>query len=410
MAEFRFIHCADLHLGSRFAGFASRDAMLAEKLAQSPWEALERLVDRAVAGKVDFVTIAGDVFEELSPPLPVWQKFLSFMEKLSGAGIEVFICAGNHDPLESAWKYASSLPDKVKLFPAEALFFPVEKANSVIAYVGGISYQGVSAPADYAKRIIDAVPAGNVPKFALLHTEVDGSAGSPYAPVPLAELCGADLSGWLLGHVHSGAILSESPLIIYPGVLQGRAVDEPGLHYAAEITFDRSGRCRCEFISLSPYRFESITVDVSGAENISEIIAALKEESRKYINSSDTVNVFRLKLCGTTELDKVLRMENSEELHDMLLPALEGRAFLEKIIIATGAGRKGELPAEAVEEIDKALEQLEKAGYCSEVIAQLKKSCRGIPEFSAEEIAEFYREARERLLDKLSPENSDDIQ
>ena len=148
MAEFRFIHCADLHLGSRFAGFASRDAMLAEKLAQSPWEALERLVERAVAGKVDFVTIAGDVFEELSPPLPVWQKFLSFMEKLSGAGIEVFICAGNHDPLESAWKYASSLPDKVKLFPAEALFFPVEKAPDPLP-----SDSGTTAPAGYRRSI-----------------------------------------------------------------------------------------------------------------------------------------------------------------------------------------------------------------------------------------------------------------
>ena len=188
MAEFRFIHCADLHLGSRFAGFASRDSVLAEKLAQSPWEALKRLVNRAVADKVDFVTIGGDVFEEFSPPLPVWQKFLSFMEKLSDAGIEVFICTGNHDPLDSAWKYASSLPEKVKLFPAGAVFHPVEKADSTIAYVGGISYQSASAPADYASRIIEAVPDDDIPKFALLHTEVDGSAVSPYAPVPLAAI------------------------------------------------------------------------------------------------------------------------------------------------------------------------------------------------------------------------------
>ena len=406
MAEFRFIHCADLHLGSRFAGFASRDSVLAEKLAQSPWEALKRLVNRAVADKVDFVTIGGDVFEEFSPPLPVWQKFLSFMEKLSDAGIEVFICTGNHDPLDSAWKYASSLPEKVKLFPAGAVFHPVEKADSTIAYVGGISYQSASAPADYASRIIKVVPDDDIPKFALLHTEVDGSVVSPYAPVPLAELCGAKVSGWLLGHVHSKAVLSEQPLVIYPGVLQGRAVDEPGLHYAAEITFDRSGRCRSEFICLSPYRFESICVDISGAESISETVAALRKATSEYLKSSEAVTVFRLKLCGTTELDKVLRMENSEDLRDMLLPALNGKAFLEKIIIATRAGRKGELPAEAAEEIDRALEQLIKSDYCSEVIAQLKKSCRGIPDFSAEEIAGFYREAQERLLDKLSPENS----
>jgi len=55
----RFIHIADVHLDTAFAG---RSEDMRNRLRQASRDALARCVDLAVAAKVDAVLIAGDLF------------------------------------------------------------------------------------------------------------------------------------------------------------------------------------------------------------------------------------------------------------------------------------------------------------------------------------------------------------
>ena len=61
--NFRFLHAADLHLGSPLLGLAQKDDDVAARFAGASRTAFEDLVTRALEEGVAFVVIAGDVFD-----------------------------------------------------------------------------------------------------------------------------------------------------------------------------------------------------------------------------------------------------------------------------------------------------------------------------------------------------------
>ena len=87
----KFIHLADLHLGRRVCGFS---------LIDDQKDILEKITGMIKAEKPDFVIIAGDVYDKLSPPVEAVTLLDEFLTDLSDSGIETFIIAGNHDSPE----------------------------------------------------------------------------------------------------------------------------------------------------------------------------------------------------------------------------------------------------------------------------------------------------------------------
>jgi DNA repair exonuclease SbcCD nuclease subunit len=80
--KFRFLHCADLHIGSAFTGLSRRIPQLDAFLPQTPFLAWHNTVDTAIAEKVDFVLIAGDCFDRSAPSLQGRLEFRKGLEKL----------------------------------------------------------------------------------------------------------------------------------------------------------------------------------------------------------------------------------------------------------------------------------------------------------------------------------------
>lgn len=85
------IHLADLHLGKRLKEFP----LLEEQQA-----ALDQVVDFCEAKKVDFVIIAGDIFDKGVPVIEALDMFDDFLHRLSQLKVEVFALGGNHDSAE----------------------------------------------------------------------------------------------------------------------------------------------------------------------------------------------------------------------------------------------------------------------------------------------------------------------
>lgn len=84
----RLLHTSDWHLGRSFHG-----ASLLDEQA----EALDRIVDLAVANAVDLVVIAGDLYDRAIPPAEAVQLFTATLARLRRADIAVVAIAGNHD-------------------------------------------------------------------------------------------------------------------------------------------------------------------------------------------------------------------------------------------------------------------------------------------------------------------------
>ncbi len=87
--RFRFLHCADVHLGRHRHGNVERYG--------DYFTALGAVVEHALRERVNAVLIAGDLFDEQRPSAETLLRAMSTLRPLREAGIPAFAIEGNHD-------------------------------------------------------------------------------------------------------------------------------------------------------------------------------------------------------------------------------------------------------------------------------------------------------------------------
>ena len=132
-----------------------------------------------------------------------------------------------------------------------------------------------------------------------MHGEV-GAPNSPYNPITEEELerCGMDYAA--LGHIHkaSGLKKAGSTWYSWPGCPEGRGFDETGEKYVNLVELEK-GECRMKQVSIAGRRYETLQVDVTGADPLLAVHGSLPD---------DTVcDVYRITLTGETETAPDLR-------------------------------------------------------------------------------------------------------
>ena len=87
----KLIHISDLHIGKRVHEFS---------MIEDQRYILNQIGDIIENVKADGVLIAGDVYDKSVPSAEAVQVFDSFLTRLSGEGIPVYVISGNHDSAE----------------------------------------------------------------------------------------------------------------------------------------------------------------------------------------------------------------------------------------------------------------------------------------------------------------------
>lgn len=196
--NFSFIHTADLHLGSPFVGLSSSDLELARRVAAASREALEDLFTRAIELAVDFVVIAGDVYDGDWKDTTIGHFFNRETARLDRAGIPVYLIRGNHDA-ESVITSAVTLPESVHVFSArtaETMRIPELKVA-----LHGRSFANRAVPENLASSY--PLPETGWFNIGVLHTSCDGRPPhANYAPCRVQDLIQGGYQYWALGHVH----------------------------------------------------------------------------------------------------------------------------------------------------------------------------------------------------------------
>jgi exonuclease SbcD len=113
----RFIHAADIHLDSPLRGLSAYQDAPADLLRGATREAFSQLVSTAIDEQIDFMVIAGDLYDGDWPDFNTGLFFCSEMGRLHRAGIPVFVLFGNHDA-ESHMTKALRMPSNVQCFSA----------------------------------------------------------------------------------------------------------------------------------------------------------------------------------------------------------------------------------------------------------------------------------------------------
>ena len=111
----KFIHAADIHLDSPLIGLASYQNAPVQALRTASRDAFTRLIDVAIDEAVDFMVIAGDLYDGNWRDFNTGHFFVREMGRLHKAGIPVFLLYGNHDA-ESEMTRRLTLPANVHVF------------------------------------------------------------------------------------------------------------------------------------------------------------------------------------------------------------------------------------------------------------------------------------------------------
>ena len=100
ITPFSFIHCADVHLDSPFECIQSVDPNTASALRDATFRSFENIVDLAIREHVDFLIVAGDVYDGADRSLRAQWRFYQALRRATERGIQCFVAHGNHDPMD----------------------------------------------------------------------------------------------------------------------------------------------------------------------------------------------------------------------------------------------------------------------------------------------------------------------
>ena len=259
--NFSFLHAADLHLDSPLRGLES--GAVADRIRGATRQALVNLMDLALAERVHFVLLAGDLFDGDWPDYPTGHFLVEQIARLTQAGIPVYAISGNHD--------AQSVLTRRLPWPPHATLFSTEEAHW--AEVPGLDVvihgQGFDKPA-VTKNLAQHYPRPVPGKLniGLLHTACEDTAHGRYAPCTVEQLAGHGYDYWALGHVHARRWLSQHPnWVVFPGNLQGRHINEEG-DKGATLVRVQGGRFHPEHKVLDVVRWARVAVDLAGVDGM----------------------------------------------------------------------------------------------------------------------------------------------
>lgn len=312
MRPIRFIHCADLHLGTPFKGISELNPDLGDLLYQSTYVSFDNIVALAIKENVDCVLIAGDVYDSEDKSLQAQLRFRNSLSRLSEAGIRTLVAYGNHDPL-NGWSATLKWPEGVFAFPGDRVErVPLQKDDETIAVVYGISFAKRDIKENLSLRFTPSEE--HIPRIGLLHANVGTNTGhEPYAPCKIEDLVNASIDYWALGHIHQGGILRPvSPAIAYPGCSQSRSPRETGSKGCYLVTLEFGSDPVIEFVPTDVVRYISDSVDISTCLSLDEVIESITKKCMETSDKSDGRSlIMRLSLKGRTALQSQLHRANS---------------------------------------------------------------------------------------------------
>jgi DNA repair protein SbcD/Mre11 len=272
LGTFRFLHAADIHLDSPLRGLTGQEGSAAERIRSATREAFELLVGRAIAERVAFVVIAGDLYDGDWRDYRTGLFFAAQMGRLNASGIPVFLLHGNHDA-QSQITRKLELPDNVRVFSARAP--ETFRLEDIDVALHGQSF----SQREIRDNLVPGYPGpvAGVFNIGVLHTGLGGMGGHEnYAPCALAELVAKGYAYWALGHVHQFQILHRQPHVVFPGNLQGRHIRETGAKGAALVSVENGEVSEVAMIPSDVVRWSLVPVALDAAASLPEVLERIR--------------------------------------------------------------------------------------------------------------------------------------
>lgn len=350
----KILHAADLHLGAPFRGLGQVSKTWAARLSRAIVESFDRVIDTAIERRVDFMVVAGDIFDATRSSYGDYLHFFDGMRRLAKAEISVYMITGNHDPYTS-WKQGLLLlPENVRVLPADRPGFELfSRDGEPLCIVGGRGYYNQTWPADECiaegvtreagqLALSEAFPNVASAPFAvgILHTGLN--LDPVKAPVKPSILMKSGMDYWACGHIHQHYVYpsEENPRIAFSGCIQGRDIKETGPRGVYEVELSQGKPPRIEFIPTASVVWQKMKVDISDCATLPAVSDLIMRELFRVNGKAHCEEmVSRITLKGETALHSLLaRPEVCEDLRKHINDSYSA-FFCDTIIDGTRAPR-----------------------------------------------------------------------
>jgi hypothetical protein len=265
----RFAHIADVHLG----GWKQKP------LQDLNFQSFQKAVNICIEQKLDFVLIAGDLFDSAFPPIEILKDTFGEFRKLKEAKIPCFIIAGSHDYSVSGKTFLDVLE---KAGFCKNVTDIEENGDSII--LNPTIYQNVAIYGYPGKKSGLEIPdlrrikfndSPGMFKIFMLHTTLDKAKGSlPIDALEADKVPKADY--YAMGHLH---IDFQYQNFVYPGPIFPNNFQElEDLHHGSFYIVDTSESNPLKKIELKIKEIISIEVEVKNATiATSQIISEIEK-------------------------------------------------------------------------------------------------------------------------------------
>lgn len=308
----RFIHAADIHLDSPLRGLEAYPGAPAERLRIATRQAFDRVVDLCLEERVDFLIIAGDLFDTEVKDFHAALAAATQLRRLDQAKIPVYLILGNHDSREEMTRHVP--------WPANVTLFDHKRPQTVRHPTLPVVLHGMSYPKrEVTENLVPGYPApvSDCFNIGLLHTNAGGnSQHAAYAPCSVEALVAKGYDYWALGHVHDFAILHERPHVVYSGNTQGRHAREAGPKGCLLVTVDeRAGDVRTvEFRDTDLVRWFCETIPLQPDDDEDALLDATRSHLRELVSAADgRLAAVRLEFTGRCAVHDQLAKDASRQ-------------------------------------------------------------------------------------------------
>lgn len=265
----RLLHLSDLHLGRR---------LCETDLYQDQKYILARILDIALAEKVQGVLVAGDVYDRGVPALGAVDLWDDFLTALHGHDLPVWVISGNHDSPErlafggrllgrSGVHLASVFAGRLERFdtrdehgPLTIWALPFVRPAAVRAF---FPQEKIESYTDAVAALVRAAapdPAGR--NILIAHQFVTAGAAAPAASgseqLTLGTLDNVDAAVFdpfdyvALGHIHAAQSVGRDVIRYCGSPLAYSAGEAPGEKTVTVVDLGPKGRVETKQLPLSP--------------------------------------------------------------------------------------------------------------------------------------------------------------
>jgi DNA repair exonuclease SbcCD nuclease subunit len=331
----KFIHCADVHLDTPLQGLAEYPGAPVDEIRNATRRAFGKVVEAAISEGVDFLIIAGDLYDTGLKSFESALYFNNQMSHLQDAGIDVYLIYGNHDA-------ASKLIKQLRP-PRNVHVFRAAEPQTFLKHEMRVALHGQSFATPAVTEDLAANYPAPTPGFfniGVLHTNLAGmSEHANYAPCSLETLKNKGYQYWALGHVHNRQIVCADPYVVYPGNIQGRNGREQGEKSCELVSVGDGGAVSIKTIPTSVVPWTEEVVDASGCENSEDVYDRIRATLAGLVSDDkERVIAMRLKVLGATAAHTELSRDLEQVCNEVISIANEcggGLLWVERVQVAT---------------------------------------------------------------------------